>query len=81
MMDFDAGVRIIAFISQNPLFKGISLIVLAVLAALFGLWFNKGNNVSKGFWGYMLVVLVIFIYGIYILIVRPQWWLPPYMIK
>ncbi len=81
MLSFDTGIRLITFVSQNPLFKGVSLIVLAIFALAFGFWFNKGNNVSKGFWAYVLVTLIILGYGIFILIFRPQWWLPPYMLK
>lgn len=81
MLSFDAGIDLITFASQSPLFKGISLISLALIALAFGFWFNKGNNVSKGFRVFVLVALIILAYGIFILVVRPQWWLPPYMIK
>ena len=81
MLSFETGVKLITFASQNPLFKGVSLIILAVIAFAFGMWFNKGNKVSKGFWAYVLVILIILFYGIFILIFRPQWWLPPYLIK
>lgn len=81
MLSLETGIKLLTFASQSPLFKGISLIVLAGFAFVFGMWFNKGNNVSKGFWAYVLVTLIILGYGIFILIFKPLWWLPPYMIK
>jgi len=81
MLNFDTGINLITFASQSPLFKGTSLIVLAIFSLAFGWWFNKGNKESKGFWVYVLAALIILAYGIFILVVRPQWWLPPYMIK
>jgi len=79
MLNFETSVKLITFASQSPIFKGVSLIILAIFAFIFGMWFNKGNNTSKGFWAYILVILIILSYGIFILIFKPQWWLPPYM--
>lgn len=78
-MSFETGISLISFVSTNPVFKGVALMLLSVLAVVFGLWFNKGNKPSSSFNMYLAVAGVIFIYGLFILIVRPHWWLPPYI--
>jgi len=78
-MSFETGISLISFMSTSPVFKGIALMLLSVLAVLFGFWFNKGSEPSNNFKMYLAVAGIIFLYGLFILIVRPHWWLPPYI--
>lgn len=77
-IDFETGVRIIRYVSESPVFKGSALIVLAVIAILGAVLMAKsGRKKDFNFWVFVAVAAIILIYGLYILIMRPQWWLPP----
>ena len=64
--------------SQRPVFKGGALIVLAIFALSFA-WVYKGkeNKIEPSLWVFILVAVIILIFGIWILIFQPQMWLPP----
>ena len=72
-------IKIVTFMSQNPIFKGSGLIVLSVLALVFANWLKgKGKKPSFELWVFIGVAVYILVYGIYILIFRPNLWSPPY---
>lgn len=74
------GVKIIQFTNMNPIFKGASVTIVGLLALLFAvLMRDKWKEPLRG--GFLIFIgLSIFItlYGLFILILRPQWWSLPY---
>jgi len=74
------GVIFIQFTSVNPLFKGISVTVIGLLALLFALWVKKGlkQPLAGGFLVFTCVSVFIVLYGLFILVFQPQWWNLPY---
>jgi len=77
---YETSAKIIQFINMNPLFKGGVVTIAGLLALLFAYWMRKKwHEPFKGGFG-VFVALSIFItlYGLFILIFRPQWWALPY---
>ena len=75
---FEIGLKLITFMSQRPVFKGWALIILGLLALLFAwVYKGKGNKIEGSLWVFILVAVFILVFGIWILIFSPQWWLPP----
>ena len=74
-MSFETGIGIIRFMSESPIFKGSSLIVLAIIAFAFA-FLRKEDAQRHGaaYWMFVVVTAIILIYGIFILAVQPQWW-------
>ncbi len=64
----------------SPIFKGLGLLILACLALLFAYLMNKKFKEPKTAQYYLFVGLAIFIflYGLIVLIFRPNWWALPY---
>ena len=78
-MDFETGLKILTFVNKSPVFKGTALIILAMLSLLFALWVGKREKEKDfNFWLFVSFAVFIFIYGLFILIIRPNWWLLPY---
>jgi len=76
MVEF--GIKLITFMSQRPVFKGWALILLGILSLLFAwIYKGKGKKVEGSLWVFILVAAFILVFGIWILIFSPQWWLPP----
>ena len=77
-MDF--GARIIQITSMSPIFKGLLTLIVGTLALLFVWYMKKKKNEpdSIGFRIFTALAIFIVIYGLFILIFQPQWWLPPY---
>lgn len=75
MIGFERGIKIIRFMSENPVFKGLALLVLVAVfvAAAFILKRDK-KSFSLNFIIFLVVAAVIFAYGVYILIARPNLW-------
>ncbi|MCX5751335.1 MAG: hypothetical protein NT099_06690 [Candidatus Saganbacteria bacterium] len=74
----DLGAQIIVITNTSPFFKGIAVIIAGALA----LWFARSYKADKeeDFGRKVFTYLAIFIilYGIFLLVLRPQWWNPPY---
>jgi len=74
------GIKIIQFMNLNPIFKGSGLIMLGIAALLFALYMKKEWKEPKSIGFYIFIALSAFIllYGLFILIFRPGFWLLPY---
>ncbi|MBU0572923.1 MAG: hypothetical protein KKH83_00415 [Candidatus Margulisbacteria bacterium] len=74
------GIWFIQFTDRSPLFKGSALILLALFALGFAYFVKKkwGEQGSFGYYLFAGVAVLILIYGLYILVVRPNWWALPY---
>lgn len=71
-------IKLLTYMNQSPIFKGVSLTILGVLAILFGLWMKKKNKkMDLNLWIFIIVSIVILIYGIFVLIFKPALWKPP----
>jgi len=72
--------KIVVFTNFSPIFKGIALILLGV----FGLWYalvlrNKWKEpINFSFKIFIALSLFILLLGVYILVLRPHWWVLPY---
>ena len=73
-------IKVIQFVNMNPVFKGGATIIVGSLALLFALWVRKRFNEPDTIFYKIFVGTCIFIilYGSYILVFRPNWWLLPY---
>jgi hypothetical protein len=79
-MGHEFGVRVIEFTNMSPLFKGISVTIVGILALLFVYLVNKRwkQPIKGGFKVFAFLSVFIFLYGLFILIFQPQWWSLPY---
>jgi len=71
-------IRILEFTNTNPIFKGIGLIVLGLIALLFAYYMKKKWHEPKTLSFNIFIGLAVFIilYGAFILVFRPAWWIP-----
>ena len=76
----DLGTKIIQITSMSPIFKGLLTLIVGMLALLFVWYMKKRKNEqdSIGFRAFTALAIFIVLYGLFILIFQPQWWLPPY---
>ena len=76
----EIGTKIIQFTNMNPLFKGVSVTIVGILALLFALWMRRkwGEPLKGGFLVFIGLSIFIVLYGLFILVVRPNWWNLPY---
>jgi len=76
----DFRVKIIQFTNMNPVFKGCSVIIVGLLALLFAIWMRQRwkEPLKGGFIVFIGLSVFIILYGLYILIFRPNWWALPY---
>ena len=76
----DLGTKIIQITSMSPIFKGLLTLIVGMLALLFVWYMKKRKNEpdSIGFRIYTALAIFIVLYGLFILLVQPEWWLPPY---
>ena len=74
------GVKFIEFTNMNPLFKGGSVFLVGILALLFCWWMQKKWNepFRGGFLIFVGLSIFITLYGLFILVFRPDWWSLPY---
>ena len=73
-------VSISQFTNFSHLFKGLGMVLLASFALLFAYWMDKKWKDPKTTYYYIFVALAVFIllYGMFILVFRPNWWSLPY---
>lgn len=74
------GVAILEFANTSPIFKGLGVIFVGAMALLYAYYMVKRwkepMTVSfKIFIGFSIFVVL---YGLFILIFRPAWWIPPW---
>ncbi|MBU0687172.1 MAG: hypothetical protein KKB81_04915 [Candidatus Margulisbacteria bacterium] len=77
---YELGIRIIEFTNTSPIFKGGATTLVGVIALIFVLLFMRKTKRTWELGQKVFLALAIFIilYGLYILILQPQWWNPPY---
>jgi hypothetical protein len=70
----------IVFMNTSPIFKGVSVMIVGAIALLFCYWMVKKWNepMSWQFKVFIGLSAFIFLYGLFILIFQPQWWIPPW---
>jgi hypothetical protein len=68
------------FSNTSPVFKGVSLMILGAISLLFCWWMVKKwkEPMSWQFKIYIGLSIFITVYGLYILVFQPQWWIPPW---
>jgi len=78
----DLGVKIIQITSVSPVFKGIATLITGIIALLFAFYMKKKKSEPDSFGFRVFIALGIFIvvFGLFVLIFQPQWWMPPYEI-
>lgn len=72
--------KIAQIVNHSPIFKGTALVVLGILALMFSYFMKKKWNEKKSF-GFSLfqgIAIFIVLFGLFILIYRPNWWGLPY---
>lgn len=76
----ELGVKLIPFTNMSPIFKGISVVIVGVIALLFAYWMHKRwkEPVKGGFKVFIALAIFIVLYGLFILIFQPHWWDLPY---
>jgi hypothetical protein len=74
------GLDIIVLMNTSPVFKGVSVTIIGSLALLYSFWLIKKwkEPLSWQFKIFIGLSLFITLYGLYILIFQPQWWIPPW---
>ena len=79
-MGYDLLINLVEFTNMNPIFKGSAVAITGILALLFAWWMNKrwGEPLKGGFLVFIGIAVFVVLYGLFILIVRPLWWNPPY---
>jgi len=70
----------LALFSRTTLFKGSALVLLGIFALLFAYYMKKKWNEhnSFGFFLFVGVACFIILFGLYILVISPNWWALPY---
>ncbi|OGC12270.1 hypothetical protein A3K48_07435 [candidate division WOR-1 bacterium RIFOXYA12_FULL_52_29] len=73
-------VDIVQFTNTSPVFKGFGVLFVGAVALLFAWWMRRRwqEPLTGGFLVYIGVASFIVLYGIFMLIVQPHWWNPPY---
>ncbi|MBI5700142.1 hypothetical protein HZC35_07570 [Candidatus Saganbacteria bacterium] len=72
--------KIVQFTNFSPIFKGGGVVIVGLLALLFALYMKNRRKEPATFAFNLFLGLSIFVilYGIFILIFRPAWWVLPY---
>lgn len=72
--------ELIVFMNTSPIFKGTSVLIVGIIALLFSWWMIKKWKEPLT-WQFMIFIglsVFIVLYGLFILIFQPQWWIPPW---
>ena len=74
------GTDFLVFINTSPIFKGISVIIAGLIGLTYSYWLLKRWKEPLSWQFKIFIGLSIFfvLYGAYILIFQPQWWIPPW---
>jgi hypothetical protein len=73
-------IKLVQTTNMNPVFKGSSVTLVGLLALLFAWWMNKRwkEPLRGGFLVFVGLAIFITLFGLFILIFRPNWWALPY---
>ncbi len=73
-------VQFIEIINMNPIFKGAAVIIVGLLALFFAWWMRERwkEPLKGGFLVFVGLSIFIVLYGLYILVLQPNWWALPY---
>jgi hypothetical protein len=76
----ERGANILLFMNTSPVFKGLSVIIAGLIALLFWYYMKKrwGEPDSFGYKAFFYFSVFVVLYGLYILMFRPDWWALPY---
>jgi len=74
------GINFFIYTYSNPVFKGITVIIAGLLALGYCYWMIKRWKEPMTWQFRVFIGLSIFIvlYGLFILLFQPQWWIPPW---
>jgi hypothetical protein len=74
------GTSFLIFTNTSPLFKGVAVIIVGLIGLSFSYWMVKRWKEPMS-WQFMIFTglsIFIVLYGLFILILQPQWWIPPW---
>ena len=76
----DWGVNLIRTMNMDPTFKGGMVVIVSALALLFAFWMKKRWREPLGgsFLLFIFLAAFCFLFGLFIMVLQPQWWKPPY---
>lgn len=76
----ESVVKLTQFMNMNPLFKGASVTLVGLVALFFAWWMSERwkEPLKGGFLVFVLLSVFITLFGLYILVLQPQWWKLPY---
>ena len=74
------GTDLIIFTNTSPLFKGIAVILVGILALIYIWWLIKKwkEPITWQFVIFISLSVFIVLYGLFILVLQPHWWNPPW---
>jgi hypothetical protein len=74
------GLSFFIYAYSSPVFKGITVIIAGLIALGFCYWMVKRWKEPMSWQFRIFIGLSIFVvlYGLFILIFQPQWWIPPW---
>ncbi len=71
--------RWVRYANESPIFKGSAICLVALLALAFAWWRKeRGEKLQGGFLVFICLAIFIFLFGLFLLILQPHWWNPPY---
>ena len=76
----ERSIRFQEFLNTSPMFKGLAVMFLGAAALLFSYYLVKKWNEPRTISFYVFVGFAAFVvlYGLFILIFQPAWWIPPW---
>ena len=76
----ELGDKLIVFSNLSPIFKGSSITLAALVALFFAYWMRERwqEPVRGGFLVFISLAGFTLLYGLFILIFQPHWWVLPY---
>jgi hypothetical protein len=76
----ERSLRIVEFMNTSPVFKGAATMFAGILALLFAYYMIKKWNEPKTLPFRIFIGFSVFLvlYGLFILIFQPAWWIPPW---
>ncbi len=72
--------NLVVITNTSPLFKGLAVTLVGLAALLLAWWLKERRRepLKGGFLVFIGLAIFIVLYGLFILILRPMWWNPPY---
>ena len=72
--------NLVVITNTSPLFKGLAVTLVGLAALLLAWWLKERRRepLKGGFLVFIGLAIFIVLYGLFILILRPMWWDPPY---